>query len=100
MSREDPARRGREPGGLLAAVSPTRGGRALGRGEPRAKQRGGQAGSGGDPGKGKVPGLAGPRQLQRPGGGEHHGKGGKERQLWRHGILEVVVRKNRDGNEW
>lgn len=66
----------------------------------RAKQREGQAGSGGDPGKGKVPGLAGPRQLQRPGGGEHRGKKRKERQLWRHGILEVAVRKNRERDEW
>lgn len=38
--------------------------------------------------KGKCQGPAGLRQLQRPWVGSFEG-GGKERQLWRRGILEV-----------
>lgn len=68
-----------EPGGggslddLLAADSWAEGGLEEGGQEPSKGEA--QAGSGGDPGKGKVPGPAGLRQLQRPWGGEHRGRG-------------------------
>lgn len=100
-----PARTEPGEGGSLEASSPLSlppgAGGLLEGGSPEPSKEGGRQEAEVTREKGKCQGSRVRASSKGQGPESIAGRGwGEERQLWRHGILEVVVRKNRDGNEW